>query len=53
MLKIKALVVDDERYAREELTYLLKDYPFIEIIGEAETGESAIMKTLQLHKDWL
>jgi len=51
MLKIKALVVDDERYAREELTYLLKDYPFIEIIGEAETGESAIMKTLQLQPD--
>ena len=48
---IHVLVVDDERYAREELTYLLGDFPSIQVIGEAETGEMAIIKTLQLQPD--
>jgi two-component system response regulator LytT len=48
---IKALVVDDERFSREELIYLLKPYPSIEIIGEAESGDAAIMKAIQLQPD--
>ncbi len=48
---IRTLIVDDERYAREELTYLLGKHPNIQVIGEAETGEIAIVKALQLQPD--
>ncbi|WP_438313471.1 LytR/AlgR family response regulator transcription factor [Sporosarcina sp. FA9] len=51
MRTIRTLIVDDERYAREELMYLLGKYPSIQIIGEAESGEVAIMKALQLQPD--
>lgn len=47
MRPIRALVVDDERYAREELTYLLSKFPNVQVVGEAENGELAILKTLQ------
>ncbi|WP_284139179.1 MULTISPECIES: LytTR family DNA-binding domain-containing protein [unclassified Virgibacillus] len=49
--RIKAFVVDDERYAREELIFLLAAHPSIQIIGEADTGEEAIMKIMQLQPD--
>lgn len=48
---IKTLIVDDERYSRDELKHLLQDYPFMQIVGEAESGEAAIMKALQLQPD--
>ncbi|MBS4192106.1 response regulator transcription factor [Bacillus sp. FJAT-49705] len=48
---IKALIVDDERYSRDELKHLLKSYPFIQIVGEAESGDASIMKTIQLQPD--
>lgn len=48
---IKALIVDDERYSRDELKHLLKAFPSIQIVCEAESGETAIMKTLQLQPD--
>jgi two-component system, LytTR family, response regulator LytT len=48
---IKTLIVDDERYSRDELKHLLQSYPSIQIVGEAESGEAAIMKTLQLQPD--
>ncbi|MGP4062689.1 LytR/AlgR family response regulator transcription factor [Halobacillus sp. H74] len=51
--KIKALIVDDERFSREELSYLLDTYEQIEVIGEAGSGDEAIMKTLQLQPDVL
>lgn len=51
MGNIRTLIVDDERYAREELAYLLGQFPSIEVVGEAESGESAIMKALQLQPD--
>lgn len=50
---IRVLVVDDERYSRDELTYLLKQHDAIEVVGEADSGETAIMKTIQLHPDVL
>lgn len=50
---IRAVIVDDERYAREELSFLLSNYPSIQIIGEADTGEDAIMKAIQLQPDVL
>lgn len=49
--KIKTLIVDDERYARDELKHLLGEHSIIEIIGEADSGESAIMKCLQTQPD--
>ncbi len=51
MRTIRTLVVDDERYAREELTYLLSNFPDIQVVGEAENGEDAILKTIQLLPD--
>ncbi|GGD06036.1 LytR/AlgR family response regulator transcription factor [Pontibacillus salipaludis] len=51
--RITVLVVDDERFSREELVFLLKEYEILEVIGEAESGEAAVMKTLQLQPDVL
>ncbi|MBD1381350.1 LytR/AlgR family response regulator transcription factor [Metabacillus arenae] len=48
---IKVLIVDDERYSRDELKHLLSNFEIIDVIGEAESGEEAIMKCLQLHPD--
>lgn len=38
---MKALIVDDERLARNELKRLLGDFPALEIIGEARNGDEA------------
>ena len=46
--RIRTLIVDDERYSREELIYLLKRHPTLEIVGEADSGEQAVLKTMQL-----
>ncbi|WP_101842782.1 LytTR family DNA-binding domain-containing protein [Halobacillus sp. Marseille-P3879] len=51
MGSIKALIVDDERFSREEFIYLLKAYDSIQIVGEADSGEAAIMKAIQLQPD--
>lgn len=37
----KSIIVDDEELARDDLKVLLKDFPEIEITGEAETAEEA------------
>jgi two-component system LytT family response regulator len=47
MRKIKVLVVDDERSAREELKRSLSLYPDFEILGEARNAEEA---KLQIEK---
>jgi two-component system LytT family response regulator/two-component system response regulator LytT len=39
---ISAILVDDEPLAREELAYLLKDLPDIEVIGTATNGVEAV-----------
>ncbi|WP_257346809.1 LytR/AlgR family response regulator transcription factor [Pseudalkalibacillus decolorationis] len=49
--KIKTLIVDDERYTRDELKHLLGEYAIIEIVGEADSGETAVMKCLQTLPD--
>ncbi|MGG0668407.1 LytR/AlgR family response regulator transcription factor [Sporosarcina koreensis] len=51
--KIRVIVVDDERYAREELIYLIEQQPFFQVVGEADSGEAAIMQTIQLQPDVL
>ena len=39
---IRALIVDDERLARETLRLLLEDYKQVEVVGECENGREAI-----------
>jgi two-component system response regulator LytT len=51
MDSIRILVVDDEHYSRDELKHLLGQYPSTQIVGEADSGEAAIMKVIQLQPD--
>ena len=44
MKKFKAIIIDDERYAREELKILLKDFNDFEIVGEADDIEKSIIE---------
>lgn len=39
---MKAVIVDDERLARKELSKLLENFPDVEIIGECTNGKEAI-----------
>lgn len=39
---ITTVVIDDEKLAREELSFLLKDFSEIEVIGSAENGLQAV-----------
>ena len=40
--KLRALIVDDEYPAREELRYLLRSFPEIEVVGEAAEPAEAL-----------
>lgn len=51
MNKIKTLIVDDERYSRQELVHLLNQFQPIEVLGEADSGETAVIKALQFQPD--
>jgi len=41
-LKLRALIVDDEKPARDKIRYFLELDPEIEIIGESESGQDAL-----------
>ncbi|SDS84473.1 two component transcriptional regulator, LytTR family [Mucilaginibacter mallensis] len=41
MKKIKTIIIDDERTARDEVKRLLENYPDFEIIGEAKDADEA------------
>ena len=41
-MKIRTLIVDDERPAREELSFLLKSVPEINVVGQAKNGVEAV-----------
>jgi LytS/YehU family sensor histidine kinase len=41
---MKALIIDDERLARNELKRLLEAYPKINVVGEAVNAEDALIK---------
>jgi len=41
-MKITALIVDDEQPARDELGFLLKGFPDIEIIGQGKNGVEGV-----------
>jgi two-component system LytT family response regulator/two-component system response regulator LytT len=48
---ISTLVVDDEQLAREELSYLLQDFPEIEILQTATNGLEALKLIEELDPD--
>jgi two-component system, LytTR family, response regulator LytT len=48
---ISALVVDDEQLAREELSFLLKDFPEIELLSTAANGPEALSLIEQLEPE--
>ncbi len=51
MDKIKITIVDDERYSRDELKHLLGEYDSIQIVGEAASGEDALVACMQQQPD--
>ena len=48
---ISTLVADDEQLAREELCFLLSDFPEIEILGTASNGPEALQVIEQLEPE--
>ncbi len=50
-MKIRALIVDDEQLARDEMQYLLKDLEYLDVAGEASGGEEAVRMALELKPD--
>ncbi|MGA8186150.1 MAG: LytTR family DNA-binding domain-containing protein [Terriglobia bacterium] len=50
-MKISALIVDDEQPARDELAYLLKQVPDVEIIGQGKNGVEAVSLVRELGPD--
>ena len=50
-MAIKAIIIDDERLARNELKKLLQDYGDIEVIDEAANVDEGIEKIETLNPD--
>src|SRR5713226_8842918 len=48
---ISAVLIDDEQLAREELTYLLKEFPDIEILAAGKNGLEALKLIEDLEPD--
>lgn len=48
---LKALIVDDEAPARDELRYLLSQEEAVSVIGEADSGPNAISLAFELKPD--
>ena len=53
MTRHRAVIVDDERLARRELSYLLQSHPEIEVVGEAGSVKEAAKVVESLHPDLL
>ncbi len=51
MNRMKVMVVDDERLAREELKRLLAGHPELEVMGEAVNGPEAVAAINELQPD--
>ncbi len=47
----KAIIIDDERLARNELKKLLQEFPDVEVIGEAANANEGIEKIESLNPD--
>ncbi len=52
-MAIRALVVDDERLARDELCFLLESFPDVEVIGQAGNGLEAVSQVERLRPELL
>ncbi|MGD0201565.1 MAG: LytTR family DNA-binding domain-containing protein [Bryobacteraceae bacterium] len=48
---ISALIVDDEQLACDELAYLLKDFPDVDVVGTATNGIQAVRLVQELEPD--
>ncbi|MGK7934864.1 MAG: response regulator [Xenococcaceae cyanobacterium] len=48
---IRVLLVDDQSIVREGLASLLQTKPDLEIVGEAENGQGAVERSLELQPD--
>ena len=46
-----ALIVDDEQLAADELAYLLKDFPDIDVVGTAKNGIQAVKMIEELEPE--
>ncbi len=51
MKKLRVLIIDDERMARQEVKRLLMPYPDMEIIGEAKNADEATVQITEKHPD--
>ncbi|MFT4735128.1 MAG: two-component system LytT family response regulator [Algoriphagus sp.] len=50
---MRAIIIDDERLARNELKRLLEEFPRIDIVGEAANAEEAIPLIEEMNPDLL
>lgn len=50
-MKIRTVIVEDEIPAREELQYLLEQFPSIEVVGTAENGQEGLDVVLETRPD--
>lgn len=50
---MKALIIDDERLARKELSGLLERYDHVEVVGEAANADEAEQRIAELKPDLL
>ncbi len=48
---IRVLLVDDEKPALKEMSYLLQDYPEVEIVGMLQDGRETLQKITELKPD--
>ena len=48
---MNAIIIDDERLARNELKRLLENFPHIQVIGEAANTDEAGALIEELHPD--
>ena len=52
-MPVRALIVDDEKLARDEMRYLLDQAGDIEVAGEASGGEEAVRMAAELKPDMI
>jgi len=48
-MRITALIVDDEQPARDELAFLLKSFPEVEVVGQGKNGVEAVSLVRELN----